>query len=333
MIVILAIAMAASGAVGQTTAPAKRPATGTGAAAADTTHYDGFVITAKRSVKIADEIPVFVVGGASGGAMTVLSVEAAEGATDPSEAKPWFAAFPEATTLRDRNDAIEAWRIEKGYVKSALPGTSFAGTISMKVKPFATNKAFACSFVQEEGEVFAAFTSEGGAKSKNTMPVADGSNEVQYPFMATLKISDGNLMTVLPALLRANADMRNHASILTISPSTAKPNDAPTTDSALIPESARSSLWCKKEGSYYQYLRFYSAGTVIEVTSTGAPSEEWFNESYKSSGKYHINSSSLKFSIGTFDYDGVVQGTTLQLNVRSPINNEPAELERYEQCQ
>jgi hypothetical protein len=182
LIVLLVITFASSCAGSQTAAPEKPHTAGNGS----TAHYDGFVIKVKRSVKAGDAIPVLAVSGASG-AMSVLSVEAAEGVTVPSKAEPWFSAFPEATTVQDRVAAVEAWRIEKGYVTSPLGGTSLAGTISVKANPSAANKAFACSFDQEEGEVFAAYTSEGGAKSTNTMPVADGTDEVQYPFMATFK--------------------------------------------------------------------------------------------------------------------------------------------------
>jgi hypothetical protein len=334
VIVLLVITLASSGAVGQTTVPAKRPASGNASAVVDTAHYDGFVIMAKRSLRTGDAIPVLVVGGTSGGAMSVLSVEAAEGVKVTGKAEPWFTAFPEATTIRERAEAVEAWRIEKGYVKSALEGTSLAGTISLKSDPSAANKAFACSFNQEEGEVFAAYTSEGGARSKNTMPVADGSAEVQYPIMATLKSSDGNFITVLPALLRVKEDIKNNAGVLTFSPSNAVPNDTPKTGLQLIPEASRSSLWCKREDSYSEYLRFYSGGTVIAVTAggAGAPSESWFNETWKRSGKYSTNGSSVKFSIGIDDYDGVVQGSSLQLKVHSPINNEPTTLESYEPC-
>lgn len=297
-------------------------------------HYDGFVIRARRAVKSGDAIPVLVVSSASGGAMSVLSVEASEGATEPSKAEPWFSAFPEATTMQDRAAVVEAWKVEKGYVASPL-GTAFAGTISVKANPSAANKAFACSFDQEEGEAFAAYTSEGGAKSTNTMPVADGANEVQYPFMTMLKGSDGNFRTVLPALLRAKADMRNNAGVLTISASTAAmQKDTPAANSELIPGTAGSSLWCKKEDTYSKYVRFYSGGTVIAVSSTGTgtPNESWFNEAWKRSGKYSVRDSSVKFSIGTTDYDGVIQGASLQLKVRSPINNRPARQERYEAC-
>ena len=328
-VVLLVMTIAAC----QTTAPSKPPAAA--AAAAETAHYDGFVIRAKRSVKAGDAIPVLVVGDTSGAAaMSVLSVEAAEGAMEPSKAEPWFTAFPEATTMHDRAAAVEAWRIEKGDVTSPLGGTSFAGTITVKADPSAANKAFACSFNQEGGEVFAAYTSEGGARSTNTMPVADGADEAQFPFMATLKCSDGNFRTVLPALLRAKADIRNNAGVLTISPSGTTPNDIPLTNNGLIPGAAGPSLWCRKEDTYHNYLRFYPGGTVIEVTAggTGAPSEKWFNETWKKSGKYSISGSSVKFSIGTYDYDGVLQGSSLQLRVHSPINNRPARQDRYEPC-
>jgi hypothetical protein len=297
-------------------------------------HYDGFVIEAKRPIKAGDEIPVLAVA-ASGGALSVLSVEATEGVTEPSKAEPWFTAFPEATTTNDRAVIIEAWRIEKGYVASPLGGTSLAGVISVKADPSAVNKAFACSFLQEEGETFAAFTSESGARTSATMPVADGTNEVEYPFMATLKCSDGNFRTIFPALLRAKADIRNNAGVLTISPPIAMPNATLITNRDLIPEAAQSSLWCiKYDATTTMYLRFYPGGTVIAVTAggSGTPGESWFNETYKRSGKYSISGSSVKFSIGPDDYDGVIQSSSLQLNVHRPMNHRPGRQERFEPC-
>jgi hypothetical protein len=95
LVVLLAITLSAAC---QTRVPAKSPA----AAVADTANYDGFVIKTKRSIKAGDAIPVLVVGGTPVGAMSVLSVAAAEGVTDPSKAEPWFAAFPETTTMHDR---------------------------------------------------------------------------------------------------------------------------------------------------------------------------------------------------------------------------------------
>jgi len=44
----------------------------------------------------------------------------------------------------------------------------------------------------------------------------------------------------------------------------------------------------------------------------------WFNAPYRDSGHYSTTGSSVKFSLtsleGTVDYDGVVQGDSLQLN-------------------
>src|SRR5450631_40463 len=93
LIAILAITFAASVAVSQTV-QAKRAAAGSDSAVGDTAHFDGFVITAKRPVKAGDKIPVFAIGGDSGSAMSVLSVEAAGGANESGKAEPWFAAFP-----------------------------------------------------------------------------------------------------------------------------------------------------------------------------------------------------------------------------------------------
>jgi hypothetical protein len=82
--------------------------------AGDVIHSDGYEIEVKRSVKAGYSIPAVCVIGNR--VLSVLSVEAAEGANKSSEAKPWFTAFKEDTKANDRDAAIEAWRIEKNHV-------------------------------------------------------------------------------------------------------------------------------------------------------------------------------------------------------------------------
>ena len=70
----------------------------------------------------------------------------------------------------------------------------------------------------------------------------------------------------------------------------------------------------------WEYLRFYSDGTVIEVGSTGTPAEisGWFQKPYEQSGKYETQGSTIRFSIAspynTVDYQGQIQGSTLILD-------------------
>jgi hypothetical protein len=86
------------------------------------------------------------------------------------------------------------------------------------------------------------------------------------------------------------------------------------------------SLWQMKAQTYSSYLRFYADGTVIGVSTTGTPAQiaRWFKAPYSNSGHYSISGSSLKFSLtspqGTVDYDGVICGSSLQVNVFSHIN-------------
>ena len=265
--------------------------------------------------------------------MSVLSVEAAAAATEPGKAEPWFTAFPEAATTDDRAAAVEAWRIEKGVIPNPLSGTSSAGQISLEREPSAADKAFVCSFIQQQGETFAARVSERGGTSMYMMAVADGTNEVEFPRITSLKCSDGSVRTVLPALLRATADIRNDAGVLSISPQPAIANERPAMNRDLFPGAARSSLWRGRESITNAYLRFFSEGTVIAATVEGGrPSESWFNESYKVSGRFFTKGSSIRFSIGIWDYDGVIEGASLDLKERSPINKRPSQQRHYELC-
>lgn len=72
----------------------------------------------------------------------------------------------------------------------------------------------------------------------------------------------------------------------------------------------------------WEYLRFYSDGTVIECASIGTPAQisSWFRRPYNQSGKYKIEGSTIRFSITSpdntdyaIDFRGRVQGNMLTL--------------------
>jgi V8-like Glu-specific endopeptidase len=79
-------------------------------------------------------------------------------------------------------------------------------------------------------------------------------------------------------------------------------------------------------GRYWQYLRIYSDGTVIEATSSGTPDDlaNWFGRPYSDTGRYQVQGSTIVFSIaspyGTVDYRGQIQGTVLSMDSFSHIN-------------
>ena len=87
-------------------------------------------------------------------------------------------------------------------------------------------------------------------------------------------------------------------------------------------------LYQCKEKDYTSFLRFYSDGTVINVSSTGTAEQiiKWFKASDKglSSGKYTVNGTSIKFSAtsgsGVVDYVGKIDGDKMILDVYSHIN-------------
>lgn len=90
---------------------------------------------------------------------------------------------------------------------------------------------------------------------------------------------------------------------------------------------AGSPLW-RDSSPVPDYLRFYSDGTVIGVNAIGTPGEiaSWFKAPYSFFGHYSISGScchtNLKGWEGTNDYEGVVQGSALQLNVFSHLGNQ-----------
>jgi hypothetical protein len=85
---------------------------------------------------------------------------------------------------------------------------------------------------------------------------------------------------------------------------------------------------------YWSYLQFYRDGIVLAASTPGNPDEvrKWLQISSTSvksgtvsSGSYSVDKSLLKFSTtssyGSVDYSGRVAGDTLELDVRSRINN------------
>jgi hypothetical protein len=79
---------------------------------------------------------------------------------------------------------------------------------------------------------------------------------------------------------------------------------------------------------YYYYLRFFSDGTVIEVSSTDQPEalRKWFSRGHPgvSTGVVRIEGSHLGFSVtsdvGVVDYTGEIEGDQLRLDSYSHIN-------------
>jgi len=90
-----------------------------------------------------------------------------------------------------------------------------------------------------------------------------------------------------------------------------------------------------KANDGWQYLRFYSDGTVISVSSTGDSDAvaRWFKKENTESkglphGRYEIKDQRLSFSAatkrGTVDYEGVIEENALTLKSHSRINDHRA---------
>ena len=81
-------------------------------------HTEGplaFDVRTERTIKVGDSISVILISFTAGPA--ILSAEAGEGTTTSSVPQPWFTAFPSNLKPDDRRSTIEAWRIEKDYVR------------------------------------------------------------------------------------------------------------------------------------------------------------------------------------------------------------------------
>jgi hypothetical protein len=94
----------------------------------------------------------------------------------------------------------------------------------------------------------------------------------------------------------------------------------------LMLRSQTSSLWRLQQSGYSMYLRFYADGAVIGVSSTGTPAQirPWFRAPYNDNGRYLVRGPRISFSLtspaGRVDYDGVIDGSRLQLLSCSRIN-------------
>lgn len=118
-----------------------------------------------------------------------------------------------------------------------------------------------------------------------------------------------------------------------------KPKEVNALRQRLVPAGADNSLWQHTERDpegalSTSYLRFYSDGTVIGITVQESTTnmKDW-GRPWEDSGEYVVRDSNLKFSLtdkyGTVEYDGKLQGQSLQLHVYSHINNNEHE-DQYE---
>ena len=82
----------------------------TGIKAGEKLNSDGYQIEPKRAVKAGDSVAVFLIGG------SLLSIEAANGATAKGEAKPWFTAYRDDMKASDRAGVVQAWWTENNHI-------------------------------------------------------------------------------------------------------------------------------------------------------------------------------------------------------------------------
>lgn len=89
---------------------------------------------------------------------------------------------------------------------------------------------------------------------------------------------------------------------------------------------------------YSSYLRFFPDGKVVEVGSTGTPSQvgQWLNHEYESYGYYNINDGAVSFVItsssGQVSYSGRILKEAIEIDITSHINGYSASNLRYNYC-
>ncbi len=89
-------------------------------------------------------------------------------------------------------------------------------------------------------------------------------------------------------------------------------------------------LYRAKEKGPFNYLRFYSDGTVLAASLTGNPQDiiRWFDkDNIFAKGYYQISGTHVKFSImdsySKFDYEGVITRKKIRLTVNNHLNDDP----------
>lgn len=89
---------------------------------------------------------------------------------------------------------------------------------------------------------------------------------------------------------------------------------------------------------YSSYLRFFADGKVVEVSSTGTPSQvgQWLNHEYESFGFYAIKDGTVSFVItsssGKVSYSGRIFEEAIEIDMTSHINGNSSSNLRYNFC-
>jgi hypothetical protein len=128
--------------------------------------------------------------------------------------------------------------------------------------------------------------------------------------------AQSSLRTSLEAILESSSEV--------IVPDATAPDLHPGATALLF-----DGLYRAEHGDYSSYLRFYADGVVLEVGSTGSPTDvgRWLGRDRDdlSRGRYTLDGSTVRFAAtsaaGTVDYEGDVVGSgRLELRSYSHIN-------------
>ncbi len=98
---------------------------------------------------------------------------------------------------------------------------------------------------------------------------------------------------------------------------------------------------CRDEGgNCWQYLRFFSDGVVVGVSSTGTAPQviRWLNKTYENHGSYQITGDQITFELtsteGKVSYSGkILSRESLALDTVSHINGHSSHGKVYSFCQ
>lgn len=123
-------------------------------------------------------------------------------------------------------------------------------------------------------------------------------------------------------------DASDHASVESTTEDQGSDKDVPTMAESNTGEGEIlfDGVYQYRYPDYSSYLRFFPDGKVVEVGSTGTPSQvgQWLNHEYESYGYYNINGGAVSFVItsssGQVSYSGRILKEAIEIDMTSHIN-------------
>lgn len=252
--------------------------------------------------------------------------------------------LPGALAANPHTPVFNGQMLGESWKKFAQTGSGLCRTsedTAQACKDAAAGKDAILEQYSEDGSIKASFTFESGlltqADLNTRMPKFV---ELDYldksygqPYSETDNSADGYANRRWDyadgGQVSAMEESNSQGFLIMISAKTIPPQSTEGLDIDIITVGSKSRIvglfqsgWLADADGGWEYLRFYSDGTVIECASIGTPTQinRWFQRPYDQSGKYEIQGSTIRFSISssdnpnyTIDFRGQVQGNMLTL--------------------